>query len=646
MHTRKLWILLTFAVITASTLLLSSYRPAENNFHTEAELQNLRGGARSPIDSGEYFLGSVRCQGCHGFDTLHQANVDENGKDVNLYDDWESTMMALSAKDPLWRAKVSHEIMVNPAHANELQTKCTSCHAPMGHYSAMFKGQQYYTLADLLNDTLGLNGVACGGCHEIGSDSLIPLEFSGNVHYDTNHVEYGPFTNPDIGPMQLYVGLIPTHSHHMSTSKVCAACHTLQTKTVDLNGNYTGNTFTEQATYHEWLNSSFNDSQPCQHCHMPQINDPVVLANGYQNLTPRSPFNLHKFMGGNATMLKLIKQNKNALGIEVPDMNFDSTINVTLDLLRHSSVDMNLGIDSITTDTLFVSVQLTNKAGHKFPSGYPSRRAFLQFAVTAGNDTVFKSGMLQPDYEVEGHDAQVEPHYNTITNPNQVQIYEMAMGDVNNNRTTVLEQAAVELKDNRLPPAGFTTQHYAYDTTRIVGNAETDPDFNSNGSNEGTGKDIVHYHIPLNGTTGNLNVQAALYYQSIAPGFLTNMFSMHSAQIDSFKNMYQAADKAPVLIASGMADSVLIPTGINTITSDNWNVFPIPSANGQVILTSKGNPVINRIEIWDAAGRKVNEYYFNTHNSQYIVNLPVNSGIYYLKIYSGNSYAVKKAVRQ
>jgi hypothetical protein len=307
---------------------------------------------------------------------------------------------------------------------------------------------------------------------------------------------------------------------------------------------------------------------------------------------------------------------------------------------------MNLGIDSITTDTLFVSVQLTNKAGHKFPSGYPSRRAFLQFAVTAGNDTVFKSGMLQPDYEVEGHDAQVEPHYNIITNPNQVQIYEMAMGDVNNNRTTVLEQAAIELKDNRLPPAGFTTQHYAYDTTRIVGNAETDPDFNRNGTTEGTGKDIVHYHIPLNGTTGNLNVQAALYYQSIAPGFLTNMFSMSSAQIDSFKNMYQAADKAPILIASGMADSVLIPTGINDIAGDNWNVFPIPSADGQVTITGKGNQVLNCVEIWDAAGRKVKDYYFNTHNNQYIVNLPVNSGIYYLKIYSGNSYAVKKAVRQ
>ena len=55
--------------------------------------------------------------------------------DVNLYDDWETSMMALSAVDPFWKAKVSHEILVNPANSLELQTLCTKCHAPLGHYT-------------------------------------------------------------------------------------------------------------------------------------------------------------------------------------------------------------------------------------------------------------------------------------------------------------------------------------------------------------------------------------------------------------------------------------------------------------------------------------------------------------------------------
>ena len=47
----------------------------------------------TPIAPGEYFLTPENCKGCHGFDTLGIANVDGNGQDVNLYDDWETSMM-------------------------------------------------------------------------------------------------------------------------------------------------------------------------------------------------------------------------------------------------------------------------------------------------------------------------------------------------------------------------------------------------------------------------------------------------------------------------------------------------------------------------------------------------------------------------
>ncbi|MBK7084529.1 MAG: hypothetical protein IPH53_07620 [Flavobacteriales bacterium] len=43
------------------------------------------------------------------------------------------------------------------------------------------------------------------------------------------------------------------------------------------------------------------------------------------------------------------------------------------------------------------------------------------------------------------------------------------MGDVNGDVTTVLERAASTINDNRLVPQGFSTAHYAYDTTRIEG---------------------------------------------------------------------------------------------------------------------------------------------------------------------------------
>ena len=41
--------------------------------------------------------------------------------DVNPTDSWRSSLMANSAKDPFWRAKVAHEVAVNPSHQAELE---------------------------------------------------------------------------------------------------------------------------------------------------------------------------------------------------------------------------------------------------------------------------------------------------------------------------------------------------------------------------------------------------------------------------------------------------------------------------------------------------------------------------------------------
>jgi hypothetical protein len=642
----KIWGFLLLFFASAYLMLTSSYRIKPGSFHTVQELRALH-NREAPIQAGQYFLGSSNCQGCHGPDPMHIANIDTAGHDVDVYNGWQSTMMAMSARDPMWRAKVSHEILVDSAHALTIQMQCTSCHAPMGHFTAVFKGATQYTLTDLMGDTLGLNGVACGGCHEIGSDSA-GLAFSGGVNYDTSKVEYGPFVNPVTGPMQLYVGLTPTYTTHTERSQFCASCHTLITPVYDSLGNATGNNFIEQATYHEWLNSNFNPDRPCQSCHMPQLQEGVIIADGYLNLTPRSPFNQHKFMGGNSMMLKLIQANQASLGTNVPDSLFDKTIAATLNLLQNSTINLTTQVDSVTSDTLFVSVQLVNNAGHKFPSGYPSRRAFIQLAVTNGSDTLFQSGTLPANYEFNGQGQTYQPHYNVISNPAQVQIYEMVMGSADSSITTVLERCAMVLKDNRLPPQGFTTSFYAYDTALIVGNALNDPDFNYSGGSEGSGSDIVHYHIPLNGFTGVANVASAVYYQSLPPHFLNDMFNYQSSYIDSFKSMYQLADKSPVLIAYNQVDSLVITKtlAIEKVEADDWKVYPVPSLDGMIMVQNTGGLPVSRIEVWDSKGQRVNVGTINYSQSNCSFSLPQAAGVYYLKIISGQLTLFKKVVRQ
>lgn len=625
--------ILVLSGLLISVLLLSNFTiklDAAKPYHTAEELETFSQIAGNPLGPGEYFLTSQSCRGCHGYDTLMQANIDENGNDVNLFDRWEGSMMALSAKDPLWRAKVSHESLVNPAHANALETKCTSCHAPMGHYNAIYGGATSYTLADLVNDTLGLDGVSCAGCHTISPS--VGNTFSGSIPFDTTRQIYGPFPGPFAGPMQLYEGYTPLYSPHMDESSVCSPCHTLITQTVDLSGNYTGSDFVEQATYHEYLNSVFaGTSTTCQTCHMPRLSDPIVIANGYITLQPRFPFNQHTFAGANLFMLKLMKNNKSSLGITASDANLDSSMAATMEMLQQKSVDFELISDGLTPDTAYYRVRIRNKAGHKFPSGYPARRAVLQLVVTdAAGDTVFQSGIFNPDYRVVGENPQFNPHYPSISQNHTSQIYEMVMGDVNGQFTSVLERGAMLLKDNRIPPEGFTTSASVYDTVKISADALADADFNKLNGTEGTGTDFTQFKIPVSGITGNIQVHARLYYQSVPPKWLDEMFTFNSAEIDTFRNMYNGADKTPVLVASDSLTDLL--TGIPNTSAFQIRVTPTVSSDGEIMVEIANQDRILFIEAYDPSGKKYILRESGRFGNKARFTLPQASGIYIIRI--------------
>jgi hypothetical protein len=611
-------------------------------FHTPAELASLQQRMHSPLVPGQWYLTSASCRGCHGYDTLGLANVNENGEDVNLLSHWESSMMALSTKDPLWRAKVRQEILVNPGHAAELQDKCTSCHAPMGHYNSQFRGNAHYGLADLYTDSLGLDGVSCAGCHTI--DSTVGSTFSGHIPYDTSRTIYGPFTFPMTGPMQLYEGYTPTYSAHMDRSAVCSSCHTLITNTADLNGNATGGQFVEQATYHEYLNSSFPASNiKCQTCHMPQLPDPVVIANGYIALTPRYPFNQHTFAGANHFMLKLIRDNKAALDVQVADERFDSTLAATAQNLQERSVDLSVIFDSTASDTSYYRVRLENKTGHKFPSGYPSRRAVLQFIVLdQAGDTVFASGTFDSNARVPDEDAGFEPHHNLITRPDQAQIYEMVMGDVNYDFTSVLERAAHLLKDNRIPPAGFTTAHYAYDTVAISPDALADPDFNKANGTEGTAVDFVHFHVPLQGAVGPFRVITSLYYQSVPPKWLDEMFTLSSAEIDTFRHMFQNADKTPFLM---LRDSQWVnTTSVRSIPARLADVYPTVTSGAPVLVRAAAGNHLLAVDVYSASGAKLRSIRASENSDSLEIDLNGAPGYYFLRIRTERGDTARKVL--
>ena len=630
---RKIFICLIFFSIPFLVELPSKAKPAES-FHSDFEISQFEMLQDSLLPRGfnDLFAASGECIQCHGFDTAGVASVTFTGEDINVVDDWRASMMANSAKDPFWRAKVSHEVLLYPQHKSAIETKCTSCHAPLGHFNAIHEGADFYTIDSLVNDTIALDGVSCLACHQQTAENLGNLN-SGHLNFDTAKVAYGPYISPLESPMVMETGYKPVYSEHTSDAGLCAGCHTLITETLDYDGNQTGNQFVEQATYHEWLNSDYNENNTtCQNCHMPAYSKGVVkIAAGY-NTEPRTPFYLHEFAGANAFMLKLLKDNIEELDLRATSEQFEEAIIATNDMLLNRSINISLELADRTLDTAFFDLKITNLAGHKFPSGYPSRRAFIEFLLeTESGDTLFISGKTDEDFEVIGHDMDYEPHYNVVSAEDQVQIYEMVMADVNDDVTTVLKRAEYHLKDNRIPPKGFVTEHSTYDTVSIVGLAAEDENFNQEMGEEGNGSDHVFYHIPMNEVNEKLVATAKIYYQTAPPKWMKEMFDEQTEEIDLFREMFLAADRSPILVKTKSIEVEEIIVGTEQPDEVGPNTFLVYNLSNDGIYNIKSNQ-IHDIRVFNLQGQLIMQK--EGQNGDYSIDLNVPDGIYLINFYT------------
>ncbi|MCH2197791.1 MAG: T9SS type A sorting domain-containing protein [Flavobacteriales bacterium] len=631
-------------VLVAGALIVSGYRDKKvETFHSYEEIRAFQqmDGELTDLEN-ELFTGSGKCAGCHGHDIAELGNITESGWDVNPTDYWRSSIMANSAKDPFWRAKVTHEVAVNPEHQLELEDKCTSCHAPLGHFNAHYLGAQHYTYAQMLSDTVALDGVSCAACHQ-QSPVGIGNSFSGELTFVQDTI-YGPFgggkdENPIVGqPMASFVGFEPVFGEHITESEVCAGCHTLITGTADLDGNATGQTFVEQATYHEWLNSIYAENgvnnAECQACHMPELDEEVIISANYAWLEPRGPIGLHYMVGANTFMVEMMKNNIEFLGLSATEAQFDTTLMKTFEMLQEESVEILLEEGVYDEDSVSFTVTLDNLVGHKFPSGYPARRSYIEFIVSddMGNE-LFHSGELQADYEVFGQDETFEPHYDLITEEEQVQIYEQVLGDVNGDVTTVLERAATHLKDNRLVPKGFSFTHEVYDTTEVAGFALADPNFNYIGGEEGSGTDEITYKVALDGYEGVLIVSAKLWYQAAPPKWMEEMFSFSTPEIETFQALYEEQGAAPVLVDE--QEITLTIDNVEEFLADQVTIYPNPSTDGIVTVELASALVTSNptYVIYASNGQLVGQGQLNGNRT--VLEIPGAEGSYLISIESG-----------
>lgn len=517
-------------------------------------------GASLATYQTEHFVGPSACAACH------TDLTDEGGNNVSIDKAWRATPMANAAKDPYFQATVEAEVAAEPALAAVIEDTCSKCHSPLARTQALADGGMAAYLGDgFFNEanglhTLAMDGVSCTLCHQITSafQDNAEASFSGGYVIDTSteapdRIIYGPFPDPmQPSLMQGAVGYTPTYGTHIGASGLCATCHTLFTPTVDAGGEVVGE-FPEQTPFLEWQQSNFgddagDDDRTCQSCHMPLADGAVAISKLPNDLTPREVFYQHVFRGGNRFLLAMLRNNIEALGLSASTEDFDDAIAITEDFLQNHTAKVEVSDAGVAGSTLDFDVKITNLCGHKFPTAFPSRRAWLHVTVTdAGGATVFESGAWDADGKIAGDDEDAdmttfEPHYDEITSAAQVQIYQSVMGNTDGEVTHTLLRGHVYLKDNRLLPAGLD-KSAATEDTAVNGTAATDDDFVG-------GSDTVTYSLDV-GTAGSpFTVSVELVYQTTSYPFAHDLAEETGTFIDRFNTMFDDADKTPVQIAS------------------------------------------------------------------------------------------------
>jgi hypothetical protein len=247
-------------------------------------------------------------------------------------------------------------------------------------------------------------------------------------------------------------------------------------------------------------------------------------------------------------MLDILRRYRGELGVKALPQELEASAAATRAQLRTRAATLTIAAAQRTASNFEVALDVNSTTGHKLPTGYPSRRAWLHVVVRdAAGRAIFESGAVRPDGSIAGNDndsdaLRFEPHHEVVTSPDEVQIYESVMVDARDAPTTGLLNGVRFVKDNRLLPRGFDKRTAEPDFA-VRGAAADDADFVG-------GADRVRYRIALpQGVSGPLTVEAELLYQSISYRWADNLRAYDAEETQRFGRYYaeNAAASAAVI---------------------------------------------------------------------------------------------------
>ena len=470
---------------------------------------------------------------------------------VEPYFNWQGTLMAQASIDTIYLANMT----IANQDAPDSGDMCLRCHFPRGWLqgrsvptdgSAMLEADKAGVSCDFchrLLDPIYEAGVSPGIDFDILEDLSFPTFEFGNGMYtiDPTGARRGPFIGADTGHPVL---VSPFHRE----AALCGTCHDVSNPAFEKDGNggyapnaldttatdFSANTLLPvERTYSEWLHSTYNTPEgvyapefggnqamvaTCQDCHMRD-----VTGQGC-NMDPpvRDDLPLHDITGGSTWLPTILMQTH-------PEKVNAAALTAGIERSRYML--QNAAILAASQDGDDLEVTVTNNTGHKLPTGYPEgRRIWLNIQFyDASMNLISESGAYDPNTGVLDHDEhvkiyEVEPAIDeTVSGITGV--------PVGKSFHFVLNSTVV--KDNRIPPRGFTNAAFANFGGSPINYSYDDDQY----------WDDTEYSVPLGATSA----QVTLYYQSTSKEFIEFLRDENTTNTlgQELYDLWDANDKCP-----------------------------------------------------------------------------------------------------
>ncbi|MEW5870987.1 MAG: PQQ-dependent sugar dehydrogenase [Chloroflexota bacterium] len=529
-------------------------------------------------------------------DTCHSAPI---------YDRWRGSLMSQAGRDPLmWAA-----LYVANSDAPNAGEFCLRCHTPKGWLEGHSQPADGSGLSPVDLD----NGVACAVCHRM----VDPLPSTQDEAAAIDQVVRDGLTHPLpaglVGSAALIVdpddhrrgpfsfGLaLPYHSAYqtdflrqtgdaITRARMCGSCHNVFNPVLswdESRGQYWPNDmdasppsyardqlFPIETTFDEWLYSDFArggvyapefaGSKPdgivrtCQDCHM-------TRSTGYAADLAFNPVNRdcittgclpeHIFVGANAWVPQLLQDTRWRLNAWSQRGYLQETVlRAQAMLARSASLSVTL---ADAPGGKLATVRVANLTGHKLPTGYPEGRqmwlhvqAFDELGALIDESGAYNplTGQLQRDAAIKVYEAKqgLTPELAALLPHQAGESFHFVL-----NNTVI--------KDNRIPPLGYTQALYDRPGLRPVGAVYLD----------GQNWDDTQYLLPPE----TVRVEVTLYYQTASSEYIDFLQKNGGVDGQALNELWQTSKSPPQVVAQAAASGYsyylpLIPQNVPARTS-------------------------------------------------------------------------------